>query len=444
MKRNILLIGLVLIILNSCSSDSDTPLPDGPVEIPIIGVYAKENQWIYEQMNHYYLWREDLPDSLSCNYTTDPVTFYKALLSPKDRFSYCSRNVNYTGSAESTFYGFTYQKYKSATDGDLLQVLYVTSGKLKRQGLHRGDWLRELSLEKYKTSYERGNVKRGIFHVCDTLSIEAASWEENRNTVYMDSIYSVNDAKVGYLCYLEFDNVKDLEKPLRKFYKSHIDELILDLRYNPGGYVRTCRYLCNSIVHEQGYNKIFQQCTYNDSFSQEYLKENGRSITKEYYGVPTNGNGQVMGSEIYGLSLKRLYVLTSQNTASASEATIVCLRPFMDVIVIGEQTYGKGVGSWTISEKQYKYMLHPIIMRYYNASMETTPDDGIPANWEVEGGYETIKQELGDTNEPLLATALSCIKNETLHPSIITLQTRSTGLALVGKPSFFNKIIVEY
>ena len=89
-------------------------------------------------------------------------------------------------------------------------------------------------------------------------------------------------------------------------------------------------------------------------------------------------------------------------------------------------------------------MLHPIIMRYYNASMETTPDDGIPANWEVEGGYETIKQELGDTNEPLLATALSCIKNETLHPSIITLQTRSTGLALVGKPSFFNKIKVEY
>lgn len=136
--------------------------------------------------------------------------------------------------------------------------------------------------------------------------------------------------------------------------------------------------------------------------------------------------------------------MTSQNTASASEATIVCLRPFMDVIVIGEQTYGKGVGSWTISEKQYKYMLHPIIMRYYNASMETTPDDGIPANWEVKGGYETIKQELGDMNEPLLATALSCIKNEAPYPSIITLQTRSTGLIPVGKPSFFNKTKVEY
>ena len=443
MKRIIPLIGLALITFNSCSSDSDISLPDEPAKVPAIGVYTKENQWIYEQMNHYYLWREDLQDSLSCDYTTDPVTFYKALLSPKDRFSYCSRNTNYTGPAESISYGFAYQKYKSATDGDLLQVLYVTSGNLKKRGLRRGDWLRKLSREEH-TFYELGEVKVGIFHVRDTLSIEAISWNENRNTVYMDSIYSVNDAKVGYLCYREFDGTKDLEEPLKKFYNNHIDELILDLRYNPGGYVRTCRYLCNSIVHEQGYNKIFQQCTYNDRISKEYLEKNGSSITKEYYDIPTNGNEQILGSEIYGLNLKRLYVLTSQNTASASEATIVCLRPFMDVIVIGEQTYGKGVGSWTISEKQYKYMLHPIIMRYYNASMETTPDDGIPANWEVKGGYETIKQELGDMNEPLLATALSCIKNEAPYPSIITLQTRSTGLIPVGKPSFFNKTKVEY
>ena len=128
MKRIIPLIGLALITFNSCSSDSDISLPDEPAKVPAIGVYTKENQWIYEQMNHYYLWREDLQDSLSCDYTTDPVTFYKALLSPKDRFSYCSRNTNYTGPAESISYGFAYQKYKSATDGDLLQVLYVTSG----------------------------------------------------------------------------------------------------------------------------------------------------------------------------------------------------------------------------------------------------------------------------------------------------------------------------
>lgn len=86
MKRIIPLIGLTLITFNSCSSDSDISLPDEPAKVPVIGVYTKENQWIYEQMNHYYLWREDLQDSLSCDYTTDPVTFYKALLSPKDRF----------------------------------------------------------------------------------------------------------------------------------------------------------------------------------------------------------------------------------------------------------------------------------------------------------------------------------------------------------------------
>lgn len=64
----------------------------------------------------------------------------------------------------------------------------------------------------------------------------------------------------------------------------------------------------------------------------------------------------------------------------------------MNITVIGEQTYGKGVSSWTISERQYKYELHPIIMQYYNASMETTPSDGIPADVEIAGGYDTVKK----------------------------------------------------
>ena len=79
-----------MVLIYSCSSDNTELLLEEQTVKE--GVYAGDNQWIYEQMNHYYLWREDLPDSLSCDYTTDPVTFYKALLSSKDRFSYCTRN----------------------------------------------------------------------------------------------------------------------------------------------------------------------------------------------------------------------------------------------------------------------------------------------------------------------------------------------------------------
>lgn len=447
MKSMSLWIGVILLVISSCSSDNDRLLSDEPMGKPVVGVYTKENQWVYGQMNHYYLWREDLPDSLSCDYTTDPVNFYKTLLSSKDRFSYCTRNTYYTGPAERLDYGFAYQEYKSIGDENLLQVLYVTSEDLRKRKLSRGDWLRKVPTSgANRLFFARGEVKNCAFQSRDTLMVEAISWGQQRNTVYLDSIYSVGSFKVGYLCYLEFDNIKDLETPIKKFYDAHVDELILDLRYNPGGYVRTCRYLCNSIVPEEGYGKIFQQCTYNDRVSEEYLKEFGSRTTKEYYEVPTDGNGQILGSEIYGLKLKRLYILTSKNTASASEATIICLRPFMNITVIGEQTYGKGVGSWTISERQYKYELHPIIMQYYNASMETTPSDGIPADVEIAGGYETVKKELGDRNEPLLAAALRSIEMDGSSTVIVEGITRAeySKLVPIGEPSFFHKIKTEY
>lgn len=442
--NKILLFIYFVVLIYSCSSDNTELLLEEQTVKE--GVYAGDNQWIYEQMNHYYLWREDLPDSLSCDYTTDPVTFYKALLSSKDRFSYCTRNTYYTSSVEPLDYGFAYQVYKSIKGENLLQVLYVTSENLRKQKLGRGDWLHKVPTFGSSLSFARGKVKNGAFQPLDTLTVEPILWGQQRNTVYLDSIYSVGSSKVGYLCYLEFDNIKDLETPIKKFYDAHVDELILDLRYNPGGYVRTCRYLCNSIVPDEGYGKIFQQCTYNDRVSEEYLKEFGSRTTKEYYEVPTNGNGQILGSEIYGLKLKRLYILTSKNTASASEATIVCLRPFMNITVIGEQTYGKGVSSWTISERQYKYELHPIIMQYYNASMETTPSDGIPADVEIAGGYDTVKKELGDRNEPLLAAALRSIEMDGSSTVIVEGITRAeySELMPIGEPSFFHKIKTEY
>ena len=93
-----------------------------------------------------------------------------------------------------------------------------------------------------------------------------------------------------------------------------------------------------------------------------------------------------------------IIVLVNGNTASSSEILAGALKDLGKAQIVGTKTYGKGVSSWTISERQYKYELHPIIMQYYNASMETTPSDGIPADVEIAGGYDTVKKELGDAN----------------------------------------------
>ena len=112
----------------------------------------------------------------------------------------------------------------------------------------------------------------------------------------------------------------------------------------------------------------------------------------------------------------------------------------MDVILIGEQTYGKGVGSWTIRDNRFKYQIQPITMRYHNANMESTPDDGIPVDYLIEDGYSTSKKELGDINEPLLNKALSIINegNNANKSKEIENSPNIDNIKQIGNPSYFN------
>lgn len=432
MKKIIYLFLVILFV--SCSKDSDLE-PSVPQEIPNIGAYDEECRWVYAQMNHDYLWRKDMPDSLACDYTTDPVTFFKSLLSSKDKFSYSTHNSSYVGTSDYVKYGFEYQEY---TDGrtNFAQVLYVTSPKLKERGLKRGDLV-----QLYDDKIILGVWDNDGFEPRDT--IEGGSSLEQTNTVYLDSIYQIERKKVGYICYLQFDDKKDLGNVVKHFYEEQIDELVLDLRYNPGGLVSTCKYLSNSIVSENGYGEIFQQCTYNDILSREYFDATGSEKTINIFQTPNNGKG-LPGSDLYGLNLKRLIVLTSKYSASASEALIISLKPFMSVVVIGEQTYGKGVGSWTIKNNKYKYQLQPITMQYYNAKMETVTTDGIPVDYYIPDGYSTTKRNLGDVEEPLLKTALNLIKieesimGENACTRSVTVEEQNEELKAIGKPSFWR------
>ena len=425
---------LLLIVFGSCSKDSEFE-PSFPKEMPNIGAYDEECRWVYAQMNHDYLWRKDMPDSLACDYTTDPVTFFKSLLSSKDKFSYSTHNSSYVGSSDFIKYGFEYQEY---TDGNtnFAQVLYVTSPKLKKRGLKRGDFV-----QLYDDKIILGVLGNNGFEPCDT--IESSSLFEQTSTVYLDSIYQIERKKVGYICYLQFDDKKDLANVLKHFYEEQIDELVLDLRYNPGGLVSTCKYLSNSIVSENGYGEIFQQCTYNDILSREYFEATGSEKTINCFQTPNNGKS-LPGSELYGLNLKRIFILTSKYSASASEALIIGLKPFMSVVVIGEQTYGKGVGSWTIRNNKYKYQLQPITMQYYNAKMETVTTDGIPVDYYVPDGYSTTKRNLGDVEEPLLKTALDLIKMKELvmggnaSSRSVAFEEQNEGFKAIGKPSFWR------
>lgn len=195
------------------------------------------------------------------------------------------------------------------------------------------------------------------------------------------------------------------------------------------------------IVTENGYNQIFQRCSYNDILSAQNVVETGSPYSFDIFDTPQISSGPLLGYGLYPLKLKRLFVLTSKNTASASEATVVCLRPFIDVILIGETTIGKGVGSYTISNSKYRRAIQPITMRYFNANDETTPDSGLTPDYYIPDGYSTSKSELGDSSEPLLRQALNLIS-----PSFALTATKSradsnlgNSLTPIGEPSYVTE-----
>lgn len=350
MRLRYLLQIIPITILLGCSSSDDMSSEEGnPSTKNSAELNAAECRWIYQQMNHYYLWRADLPDSLSCDYSLEPAVFFKSLLSPKDRFSYCTHNSNYSGVASVVF----------EDDGD--------------------------------------------------IPVNSITRSNDNPSVLLDSIYHIADKKIGYLCYLEFSNAAELVPVMRKFWKEQIDELVVDLRFNPGGYVSVCRYLSNCVIAKAAYGKVFQYKVYNDIVTSELLKQTGEDKESENYEFPPSSYEGLLGTPVYPLDMRRVYVLTSPKTASASEAFIVCLRPFTETIIIGEQTVGKGVGSFTVREPRYYYELHPITMRYYNSVMETTPDAGFVPDFLVPGGDKTYVGDIGKVDEPLMAVALQQI-----------------------------------
>lgn len=149
----------------------------------------------------------------------------------------------------------------------------------------------------------------------------------------------------------------------------------------------------------------------------------------------------ILGTKYYYLSLPRVYILTSKHTASASEATINSLKPYMDVVVIGENTVGKGVGMQTISTYKYKYALVPITFRFYNCEGESIPDNGITPDFYVSDGYDTPKREIGELSEPLLAKAIELITSHNVEPEM---QSRCAPikdfyLIPIGEPSYVVK-----
>ncbi|HEY5368707.1 MAG TPA: S41 family peptidase [Hanamia sp.] len=196
------------------------------------------------------------------------------------------------------------------------------------------------------------------------------------NPVLFDTVYSVGGKNIGYFVFNTFSNVLntngptltklELDRVFNKFSAAGILDLIVDLRYNGGGSVATAEYIDSLVAPSSVAGKVMYNYLYNDK-----LAAVANQIGLESQ-VLFNGGGS--------LNLAHVFFIGTGNTASASELTLNNLKPYLDVKLVGDTTYGKPVGFFSFSISDFPKGVEKHLADLYAINFETR-------NANNEGGF---------------------------------------------------------
>jgi len=429
---------LILLILFSLVM-ATTSCKKDPQPTPVQTVQTKPyvQEWIYSNMQYWYFWTSQMPANPDT--TLKPEPFFYSLLyrAPNgDRFSWIEPDytilINQLNGVNKEA-GYDFRLYlANATSTDVIgEVTYIKKGSpAEAAGIKRGDIFPEINGTQLTTSnYSTLLNATGSSYTLRVQRYDTDSKTQVSDSVYtlnpvqlsedpvlMDTIYTFTDKKVGYLVYNFFspglNNSKDYDNEVDNvfaYFKSNgVNEVVLDLRFNGGGAISSAINLASLLVPGYTSSKIFVNFQYNTKVQSDIINEPslGESYLHQKF-VPKASN--------IGDNLTRLFVLTSKGTASASELIINGLRPYMDVITIGDTTYGKNVGSITITDTKNTtntWGLQPIVLKLTNSSGFSDYTNGFapdPLNYDADNYF--YLRPLGDIREPLLHKALYTITN---------------------------------
>ncbi|AZJ31645.1 C-terminal processing protease CtpA/Prc, contains a PDZ domain [Tenacibaculum mesophilum] len=450
--KKIILLSFMFTILLSCSKDDKLAEPVDEVKLN-----NKVNNFVWKAMNSWYNWQEDISnladskdDNINEYYTYlnsygTPNDLFKSLLykyQEVDKFSwfiedYIEQEKAFQGT--STSFGFRPTSIKINDTNIILLVTKVSENSpASEKGLKRGDIIIGIDGQKFTTTNFDALIKNYYNETAEFIlgendgvteksKITLTKREVNDNAIQLAKIFNnINGKKVGYLVYNGFRSSydKELNNAFANFKAEGIQELILDFRYNGGGSVLTCGYLASMIYGEGAAEQdVFAKTIYNK-------KHTDRSFLLPFlngiFQYDSDGNyleGQdIPLNRLTGLS--KIYVITSSNTASASEMIINGLRPYIDVVTVGKTTYGKNVGSITLYDSPttdytdkskanttHKMAMQPITFQIFNKLNQSDYVNGFAADIDINefASWDNFLP-FGNENEILLKSVLDNIK----------------------------------
>lgn len=424
----------IIVCLSSCGEDRTGEF------------YAliEDRMWIEEVMRDNYLWAEDMPViENEDDYFQEPTTFFKNLLSKNalngkgDKYSYMEVSKVETKEEtrslmldRSSSYGMEFlltNDPTGTTAHTFARILYVLPGSpAEKAGIQRGDWISAVNQDRitsdnYKQLINGGsiNLRRSQivqtengagWQVKDSLTI-GSSTQLEINPFLMNDIYEVNGQKIAYLVYNEFatgpnnegtESVynEQMKQIFSQFKAQSPDAFILDLRYNNGGFLQCAQVLGSLLAPASAMGKDFVNLTFNTQANPQVIRY---PFDKNYADA--------------NLDLSKVYILVGNQTASASEAVINGLIPYMgidNVILIGTKTEGKNVAMQSFKNEAHGLTLWPVIAFVSNANNEGDYSEGFKPHYQLDENKLTRWYPLGDPEEYLLKNTLSLITTGTM------------------------------
>ncbi len=455
-------------LLLSCNNDDDTPEAppeEQDQEVPQpVELQSEINEFVWSAMNTWYIWQDEVNDLADdrfedndafftyLNDFSSPEELHNSVLSPKDRFSVIVSDFDllfssFAGVATTNGVEFVLTRPPEGGTAVVGVVRYIVNGSdAEAKGVQRGDIFYAIDgTPLFAETDEEGiitNSNLGLLNPTtytmnfadiennvttpNGVNIELTKTELTENPVHIAKTLDINGTRIGYIMYNSFtgnfDN--DLNDAFGQLKNDGVTALVLDLRYNGGGSVLSAIRL-SSMITGQFTGQLFARQRWNSKWD--------ALLGGDDPFVDTIGT-----TPINSLNLSKVYIIATDDSASASELVINSLEPYIDVVHVGDVTVGKNEFSVTLvdnpdqqagltnggsipfpyivngdatiegADEDHRYALQPLTGTYDNAEGFGEFTDGISPDiqiLEVLGNLGT----LGEPDEPLLARAIEDI-----------------------------------
>ncbi len=428
MKKLVFIPIIFIALFVSCRKDNITP------DDTVTPAMARDS--LYYIMNEWYYWYDHMPDVIKEDYA-DPYELMEAMrYKTIDRWSFVADYDEFTAQMQGEFAGHGFRIGVDGSGNARIAMIYSRSS-LYAEGVRRGWIVKKINsvdiapilLSSDATAYlnligpsQAGITNTFLFIRPDGTEVTISSTKSTFtvNSVLLYDTLHLTDGKVtGHLVFESFiePSQDELATAFAFFKANNIEDLILDLRYNSGGYLYVAQTLASYITGDSHLGAIFARMQYNDIHQDA-------------------NNTYPFISTAYPLTLPRLVVITSRITASASEAVMNGLDPFVNVLSIGDTTNGKptGMNGWPVANK---YIMWPITFKMVNAEDQGDYFDGL---FPAKVLPDDITHDFNDREELCLKEAINYLETGSVSSKGVPPFMRYPQFS--EKPEWMNNIFV--